>query len=178
MNWQTMKRCAAALLGLAAALAAFAVRAADQVGFVDVDRVFAESRAGKQSKADLDNEAAGYSRELQQLNESAASAQQDLDKNGLTLSEGDRAQRLRRIGEIRAQFDRRKQEFSEEYGQHRDDAVAALLKQVEKSVAKVAEQAHLDVVVNRAVAVAAPADITNKVIADLDRATPDPAAAK
>ncbi len=175
---QMMKRCAAALLGMAAALAAFAAQAAGQVGFVDVDRVFAESRVGKQSKADLDNEAAGYSRELQQLNDSAASVQQDLDKNGLTLSEGDRAQRLRRIGEIRAQFDRKKQQFSEEYGQHRDDAVAELLKQVEKSVAKVAEQDRLDVVVNRAVAVSKPADITNRVIADLDQSTPDRAAPK
>ncbi len=178
MNRQSIKKGAAALLGLAAACAAFAARAEGEIGFVDVDRVFAESRAGKQSKADLDNEAAGYSRELQKINESAASAQQDLDKNGLTLSEGDRAQRLRRIGELRAQFDRKKQEFGEEYSQHRDDAVAELLKRVEKSVAKVAEQQHLDLVVNRAVAVAGRADITSKVIADLDQSAPEPAPAK
>ncbi len=168
-----MKRCIFAIAA-AAALAASAARAEGQVGFVDVDRVFAESRSGQQSKSELDNEVAGFTRELDELNESARSVQQDLEKNTLTLSERERAQRERRIGELKAQFDRKKRAFGEEYDQHREQALADLLKRVEKSVAKIAEQDHLDVVVNRAVAVDASVDITRKVISDLDQALPEP----
>ncbi len=175
---RTILKTAAAVLGAAAALSAFAARAEGQIGFVDVDRVFAESRAGKQAKADLDNEAAGYKRELDRINQTAAGVQQDLDKNGLTLSEGDRAQRLRRIGELKADFDRKNRDFNEEWSQHRQEAEADVLKKVGQSVARVAEREHLDLVVSRAVAVASPADITTKVIEELDRSTPDPTAPK
>jgi outer membrane protein len=144
-----------------------------QIGFVDMDKIFQESRLGQQSKSELDNEAAGFARELEQLNESARQVQEDLDKNTLTLSDRDRTQRERRIGELRAQFDRKKEAFNEEYGQHRGQAVEALLKLIQRAVAKVADQDQLELVVNRAVMVNGSIDITQKVIRSLDDASSD-----
>ncbi len=160
-----------AAAALAASFSAFAQ--GREIGFVDVDRVFQESRAGQQSKSELDKEAAGYSRELEQVNETARKLQEDLDRNALTLSERDRAERQRRIGELKARFDRRKETFTEEFGQHRGQAIADMLKRVEKVVAKIAERDQLELVVNRAVTVDASIDITDKVIRGLDDTLPD-----
>ena len=172
-----MKPSGLRILLAAAALAAGLPAWADgpQVGFVDVDRVLEQSRTGQQSKLQLDREADGFNRELQQITESARKIQEDLDKNSLTMSNSDRADRERRINELRVQFDRKKEAFAEEFSQHRDQEVGAVLKLVERAVAKVAEEDKLELVVNKAVMVAAAVDITQKVIRRLDDALPDAA---
>jgi len=162
---------------VAVAMAAFigwgsAHAQAVSLGFVDVDRILQESKPGQQSRAELDEEAAGYNRKLEEISAEARKIQEDLDKNGVTMSERDRTQRERRIEDLKLQFERRKQEFSEEFGDHRQLAVQALLKRVEQVVARVAAAEKIDLVVGRAVAVASRVDITAKVIQALENSPP------
>jgi len=169
-----LERLALFVLAAAASLAVCIPAWAEgrQVGYVDMDRVFQQSRAGQQSKSDLDNEAAGYNRELNDINETASKVREDLDKNSITLSDRERSQREHRIAELKSQFDRKKQAFAEEFAQHRDQAFADMLKRVEKATAKVAADEKLDVVINRAVTVNPSVDITDKVVRTLDEASP------
>ena len=157
-----LERLALFVLAAAASLAVCIPAWAEgrQVGYVDMDRVFQQSRAGQQSKSDLDNEAAGYNRELNDINETASKVREDLDKNSITLSDRERSQREHRIAELKSQFDRKKQAFAD------------MLKRVEKATARVAADEKLDVVINRAVTVNPSVDITDKVVRTLDEASP------
>jgi outer membrane protein len=168
-----IKRGLAAVVAVAACLAWGTGRAQEmQIGFVDVDRIFEESRSGQQSRSDLDGEAAGYNRRLEDITAEARKIQEELDKNALTMSEREREQRERRLADLKVQFERRKQEYAEEFEEHRQSAIRSLLQRVEQVVARIAQADQLDVVVGRAVAVGSRADITKKVIQAMDEAEP------
>jgi outer membrane protein len=161
---------ATALLAALALPAGSAWADGPQIGFVDMERVFAESRPGRLSKEALDVEAAGYSRELNGFVERARVLQDELTRNGLTLSGAERDRREREIRDLNAQFERKKSEYTEEWTHHRQEAFDALAKHVQGTVVKIAEAEKLEVVVSRAVAVNSSVDITAKIIRALDDA--------
>ena len=164
-----------ASLALALALCAAAAPAPAQspaagapIGFVDYDRVFAESRPGRRSREVLEADANRFSGELESLTRQARAIQEDLARNGVTLSEEDRRRREADIGTLNARFEQRKAQYAEDLEQLRREAVAAMVQRIRRAVERVAQADKFELVVNRAVAVNSAVDITDKVIRSLD----------
>ncbi len=159
---------ALALLALPSLVQAQATGAVAQVGFVDFDRVFAESAVGKRSREGLETEMGRYNRELEGLTQEARKLQEELERNALTLSESDKFSRERDIRSLNSRFEQKKAEFSEDYEVRRREAVDAMVRRIQAAIEKIAKEDRFDLIVNRAVAVNKGADITEKVIRRVD----------
>ena len=139
-----------------------------QIGYVNLERVMVDSAPGKRSKADLDREGAQYSRELDQIVERGKALEEDLKKNAVVMSEEDRRTRERELQTLQQQFERKKAQFSEDYEAHRKEAIEGMQRRVMATVAKLAEERHVDVVVNQAVWISDAIDLTPEVLRALD----------
>jgi Skp family chaperone for outer membrane proteins len=158
-----LRKLAAGLL-----LAVLCTPAWSQVGFVDFDRVFAESRLGREQKEKLDAEAARYSRELEQLSSQARTLEDDLTRNAVTMSAEERTRKDRDLRVLAQRFQQKKTEFSEEYEQFRKEAIDSMVGRIHRMVERIAKAEKIDLVVNRAVAVSLQTDLTAKVVKAID----------
>jgi outer membrane protein len=147
---------------------AAAASAVAPVGFVDYDRVFAESRPGRRSREMLEADASRFTGELEGLTREARSIQEDVTRNALTMSEEDRRRRESDISSLNMRFEQRKSQYAEDLEQLRREAVAAMMQRIRVAVARIAQAENFELIVNRAVAVNSGVDITDKVIRSLD----------
>lgn len=138
------------------------------IGFVDFDRVFSESKAGRESRQALDAEVNKINAELDRLTQQARSLQDEINRNAPTLSASERTQRERELVALNARFEQIKVTSGEDYEAHRQEAVNGMLRLIQRSVEKVAQEGRYDAVINRVVVVSPSADITEKVIRTLD----------
>lgn len=167
-----MRRVALAV-AIGAMLAPLAVQAQEgAIGFVDYDRVIAESRVGQHNRQELEAEAQKASAELARMNEEARKLQDDLNRNGVTMSESERVRRERDLRALGERFEQRKAESAEDFEHHRNELVGAMLERIRESAGKIAQAENLEVIVNHAVAVSPRVDITAKVVRALDEAEP------
>jgi outer membrane protein len=167
-----MRRIAIAVL-IGAALAPVAGQAQEgAIGFVDYDRVIAESRVGQHNRQELESEAQKAGAELARMNEEARKLQDDLNRNAVTMSESEKLRHERDLRALGERFEQRKAEYAEDFEHHRNEVVGAMLQKIRESAGKIAQAENLDLVVNRAVAVSPRVDITAKVVRALDEAEP------
>jgi outer membrane protein len=143
-----------------------------RVGFVDFDRVFRDSRAGRESQQSLDAEVGRINGELDKLTQQARSIQGEMDRAGAQLPATERARRERELAALNARFEQVKGGFTEDYEAHRQEAISAMVARIQRAVEKLARDDGYDLVVNRAVAVGATADLTEKLIRTLDSEAP------
>jgi outer membrane protein len=143
-----------------------------RVGFVDFDRVFRDSRTGRASQQSLDAEVGRINGELDKFTQQARSLQGEMDRAGAQLSATERGRRERELAALNARFEQMKGGFTEDYEAHRQEAVSAMVAKIQRAVEKLARDEGYDLVVNRAVAVGAGADLTEKLIRALDSEAP------
>jgi outer membrane protein len=171
-------------LFVAAVLAALAAPAAAQApaaqspssgkfGFVHTERILRDSapavRAQKKIEAEFqkrDRELAGIAAELKKM-------QADLDKEAMTMSEGQRRTKEREFGELNREFQRKQREFREDLNQRRNEELAQVVEQANRVIRQIAEQEKFDIIFQEMPAYVSPRiDITDKVIKALEGGKP------
>jgi len=170
-----MRRSAALVSGIAAALsliaAAAAVRADElKIGFVSTERIMRESVAAKAAEARLTQEFAKRDKDLQELGAKLKATADKLDKDGPVLSEAERARQQRDLQDMDREFQRRRREFQEDLNQRKNEELQSLLERAQRIVRQLAEQEKYDVILQDAVYVGPRADVTDKVLKTLDAA--------
>ena len=95
-----------------------------------------------------------------------------LAKNSPALSEAERRDKQREFAGLNRDFERKKQEYSEELALRRNEAVAQVLEQANRAIRRVAEQENLDIVFQEAAYASPRIDITEKVIKALEAGKP------
>ncbi|MBP7790592.1 MAG: OmpH family outer membrane protein, partial [Zoogloea sp.] len=90
-------------------LAAFAQTAVAEVkvGFVNSDRVMKEAPPAKKAQQKLEKEFEKRDQELQRLAKQLQGMQEALEKNGMTMAEGDRRNKEREFNELNRDFQRK-----------------------------------------------------------------------
>lgn len=157
------------------AAAPFSVSAQDvKIGFVNTERILRESgpaiRAGKK----LEGEFAKKQAELQRLADQLKRVQDDLEKNGLTMSEAQRRAKEREFNDLNRDLQRRDRDFRDEVNQRRNEETAQLVEQANRIIKQIAEQEKYDVILQAtdALILNTKVDITDRVMKALEGKPP------
>ena len=155
----------AALIALSAGHAA----AADfKVGFVNTEKVFREAAPAVRAQKKIELEFAKRDQDMQKLAEQIRKLQETLEKNAVTMPEGERRTREREFGDQSKDFQRKQREFSEDLNQRRNEELAAVLERANRTIRAIAEAEKYDIIFQEAVYASPRVDITEKVIKALE----------
>ena len=165
MKVSTLSLVAAALLGLSQAAIA-----ETKIGFVNSDRVMREAAPAVRAQQRLEKEFEKRDQQLQRIARDLKSMQEDLERNGPTMADGDRRNKERALNELNRDFQRKQREFREDLNQRRNEELASVLDKANRTVKELAEQENYDIIFQEAVYANPRIDLTDKVIKALSDA--------
>ena len=151
--------------GFAAAGVLAQAQAADlKVGFIDAERINRESVPAERATKKLEKEFAPREQELRKMEQQIKTLQGQLEKDGLTMSEGDRRNKEQELGRMTREFQRLQREFREDLNLRRNEELAALFERANKVIKQIAEAEKFDLILQEAVYRSPRIDITDKVL--------------
>lgn len=154
------------LLVIAAALLlAPLAQAADlKIGVVHTERIFRDAAPAQKAQHKLEKEFAERDANLQKLSKQATDLQNQLAKDGPTMSEADRSKKERDLAAMNRDFQRLQREFREDLNTRRNEELAAVQDRANKAIQEIAETEKFDLILQDAIFVSPKVDITDKVL--------------
>jgi outer membrane protein len=153
---------------LAIALVATAATAAAQdskIGFINTQRITAESAPAKIAGSKLEQEFSKRQREIADMQTSLASMKEKNERDSHTLSDSQRATRQREYEGLGRDIQRKQREFQEDLNSRRNEELQQVLDKANKAVKQVAEAEKYDLILQEGVAYNnGRHDITDKVL--------------
>jgi outer membrane protein len=140
-----------------------------KIGFVNTDRIFRESQLAIRAQKKLEREFSNREQEIQKQIKQARDLQSFIEKEGLTLSEADRARRERELANLNRDIQRAQREFREDLNQRRNEEFAQVHERARKAIFELAEKEKFDLILENVVYASGRVDITDRVIKALDR---------
>jgi len=154
-----------ALALIASGLMASTSMAADlKIGFIDAERVNRESAPADQASKRLEKEFQPRLQELQRLEGQVKAAQAQLERDAVTLGEGDRRKREQDLSRQVVDLQRRQREYTEDLNLRRNQEMAGLLERANKIIRQIAESEKYDLILQEAVYRSPRIDITDRVL--------------
>jgi outer membrane protein len=151
------------------ALAALGAQAQElKIGYVNSDRVLREAAMAKAAQSRLETELAKRDKVLADMTTALKSAAEKLEREALTLGEGDRARRERDLGDQDREIQRKRRELQEDMTQRKNDEVGAIVDRANKVIKQIFETEKYDLILQEAVFAGPRIDITDKVIKALN----------
>jgi outer membrane protein len=145
------------------------VRPPSRIGVVMTERLMTESKMAKAADAKIQAE---FSKR-QKANEDAVarfkSATEKFDSDAGKMTDFERTKRARELFEMEKDVQRMQREFSEDLLQRKNEERAAIAQKAYKIIEQIAEQDHLDVVLQEAAWSSPRVDITDKILKLLDK---------
>jgi len=164
------------LIVLLAAFAAGApwafAQAEGKIGFVNTERVLRDAAPAVRAQKKIEAEFSKRDQELGKVAEQLKRMQDELEKNGVTMTESQRRNKEREFGDLNRDFQRRQREFREDLNQRRNEELAAVIEQANRIIRQIAEQEKYDLIFQDAVYANPRIDITDKVIKALEGKPP------
>lgn len=154
------------LLAFGLVVMALPVSANDiKVGYVQVDKILQEAPQTAETSKKLEKEFSPRTQELDRLQKQIKDAELSLSKDGLTMSETDRRNKERDVGNMKIEFQRKQRELREDINLRKNEELGVLQDRINKAVTSVAETEGYDLVVYGGVAFASKkVDVTDKVL--------------
>ena len=165
MKVSTLSLLAVALIGISQAAVADT-----KIGFVNSDRVMREAAPAVRAQQRLEKEFEKRDEELQRMAKDLKAMQENLERDGATMTESDRRNKERAVNDINRDFQRKQREFREDLNQRRNEELASVLDKANRSVKDIAEKENYDIIFQEAVYANPRIDITDKVIKALSDA--------
>lgn len=140
-----------------------------RIGFVYTERLMTDSKLAKAADAKLQAE---FSKRQKQIDEVLARYKQSREKfddEAAKLSDADRTKRTRELLDMEKDVQRMQREYNEDLFQRKNEERAAIAQKAFKLIEQVAEQEHLDVVLQEAAWSNPRIDITDKILKLLDK---------
>jgi len=152
---------AALMLMLAAAVAG----AADiKIGFVDVERIRRESAPAERASKQLEKEFAPRAQELQRREAQVKSLQGQLEKDVMTMSEGERRSKEQELSRMSVDLQRLQREYREDLNMRRNQELASLFERADRVIKQIADAENFDLILQEAVFRSPRIDITERVL--------------
>lgn len=166
--------CAGALVAAQAqaqsdAPAAAAQAAPSRIGYVFTERLMTESKLAKAADARIQNEFSKRQKLVDDMVARFKQAREKFDDDAPKLSDLDRTKRTRELLDMEKDLQRMQREYSEDLFQRKNEERAAISQKAYKLIEQIAEQDHLDVVLEGAVWASPRIDITDKILKLLDK---------
>jgi len=135
-----------------------------KIGFLDAERINRESGPAMRASKELEREFAPRIQELQRQEKQIKDAQAALERDGMTLSEGERTKREQELGRLTREFQRSQREYREDLNQRRNEKLADLFQRANRVIQQIAEAEKFDLILQEAVYRSPRIDITDKVL--------------
>jgi outer membrane protein len=146
-------------------LAAAAADAADiKIGYVDVERIRRESAPAEQASKQLEKEFAPRAQELQRREAQVKSLQGQLEKDVMTMSEGERRSKEQELSRMSVDLQRLQREYREDLNMRRNQELATLFERADRVIKQIADAENFDLIVQEAVFRSPRIDITERVL--------------
>lgn len=160
-----MKQWAAALAAAACLAAPAAAESVRKLGFIDVDRVYRESKQAQSIQAKLDEEFAPRQKRLEQMQQEAAGLERKAATAKGKARDGLLADLQRRNQTLRGE----QAKLAEDYDLRRNEEFAALQRNADRVMIDLAKKEGYDLIVHDVIFINAKFDITDKVIREMNR---------
>jgi outer membrane protein len=158
-----------ALLCAGAMAQASAQSGMSRIGFVYTERLMTESKLAKAADAKLQSEFSKRQKQLDDAVQKYKVSREKFDDEAPKLSDVDRTKRTRELLDMEKDVQRMQREYNEDLFQRKNEERAAIAQKAYKLIEQVAEQEHLDVVLQEAIWASPRIDITDKIIRQLDK---------
>jgi len=135
-----------------------------KVGYVNTQRIFRDAPAAQKAAKKLEGEFAKRDQDLQRMAKQLQGLQENLEKNSVTMAEGDRRAKEKEFGELSREFQRKQREFREDLNLRQNEENAAVIEKANKAIKQIAEGDKFDLILQDVVWVSPKLDITDRVI--------------
>jgi outer membrane protein len=140
-----------------------------RIGFVYTERLMTESKLAKAADAKMQAEFLKRQKQVDDMVQRFKSAREKFDEEAPKLNDIDRTRRTRELLDMEKDMQRMQREYNEDLFQRKNEERAAIAQKAFKLIEQVAEQEHLDVVLQEAVWTSPRIDITDKILKLLDK---------
>lgn len=141
-----------------------------KIGYVNAVKVIEEAPQGEAALKKLESEFGPRDKRLVSMQNDIRELEDDLEKNGLIMTDVDRRKKEREILVMKRNLRRATQEFREDYNLRRNEELAVLQKIVKKAIVEIAKQEKYDLIVHEGTIYASSKiDITDKVLEKLNK---------
>jgi outer membrane protein len=158
-----------AMAALCACSLAQAQNAPSRIGFVFTERLMTDSKLAKAADAKIEAEFSKRQKANRDMLARLKSMSEKLDADAPTLAEPERTRRYREVAELEKDVQRTQREFNEDLLQRKSEERANIAQKAYKLIEQIAEQEHLDVVLQESAWTSPRIDITDKIIKLLDK---------
>ena len=156
-------------LGWSALAPVQAQTSASRIAWLSPERIYNESKLAKLASEKLQEEFKSREKAMQEMAGRLKTASDKLEKEGPALSEADRVKRQRDVFELDKEYQRRQREFREDLSQRTNEERQAISDRATKIIRQMANVEGFDIVLQDAVWASPRIDITDKVLAALDK---------
>ena len=161
------------VLSIAAlAMPAAPALAQGKIGFVNTERIMRDSAPAQRAQKKIEGEFTKRDQELTRIADQLKRMQEDLEKNTMTMAEGQRRTKERELADLDRDFQRKRREFQEDLNQRRNEELAQVLEQANRAIRALAEQEKYDIIFQDAVYANPRIDLTDRVIKTLGEGKP------
>lgn len=143
-----------------------------RIGVINMERVMRESDPAKKASAKLEREFKKRSSELDKARQQVQSMQEDLEKNGVTLTDSARTAKAKDLADLSRELQRKQREYNEDLNARRNEELQSIVEKTNQVIRALAEKENFDLIVQEAVYASRNTDITEKVIKALSDASP------
>lgn len=141
-----------------------------KIGYVNAVKVIEEAPQGEAALKKLESEFGPRDKRLVSMQNDIRELEDDLEKNGLIMTDVDRRKKEREILVMKRNLRRATQEFREDYNLRRNEELTVLQKIVKQAIVEIAKQEKYDLIVHEGTIYASSKiDITDKVLEKLNK---------
>ena len=169
-----MHRTVPALLvaALCAAVPAGAAHAQGKIGVVQIERIVRDSAPAIRAQKKLEAEFAKREQELGKSADQLKRLQDELEKDGMTMSEAQRRNKDRELADLNRDFQKKQRDYREDVNQRRNEELAQVIDQANRVIRQIAEQEKYDIIFQEAAYANPRIDITDRVIKAMEGKPP------
>jgi outer membrane protein len=143
--------------------------APSRIGIVITERLMTESKLAKAADAKIQAEFLSRQKSNEEMVARFKALSQKLDADAPRLSDADRTRRAREVFDMEKDVQRMQRDYQEDLFQRKSEERANIAQKAYKLIEQIAEQEHLDIVLQEAAWSSPRIDITDKVIKLLDK---------
>ena len=153
-------------IALATWLFASSVAVADtKIGFVNTEKLLREAPLSVLAQKKLEKEFSNREQELQKMAKQARDLQNQLDKDGVTMSDTERKNKERELANLNREFQRQSREFREDLNLRRNEELGQIQERARKVIIDIAKSEKYDIIFEQAAVYVDPkSDITDRVM--------------
>ncbi|KQQ36315.1 hypothetical protein ASF61_07455 [Duganella sp. Leaf126] len=140
-----------------------------RIAWLSPERIYNESKLAKLASEKLQEEFKSREKAMQEMEGRLKAATAKLEKDAPSLAEAERTRRQRDLFELDKEFQRRQREFREDLSQRTNEERQAISDRATKIIRQMADTEGFDIVLQDAVWASKRIDITDKVLAALDK---------